>query len=233
MTMTISWLFIFAISYKVTPALGFSSVSQRSCIFDTTRCKAIGSKLFGPEDDFDDEIGRLEPYGTVGSGMELAQDFFKEVRQRGQEATEEISTMEESTISISKGTSKSLEKASASETNVDATIGSGPFPKKKFTGSQELFYAQKPPSASYGGQARTPREMMMEREYQLVGRAERGIVIQAVVAVIALAFYIYIGLSGGIVSDSDGQNQFFGADDEIPFEQLMPVQRDREVSVWL
>ncbi len=74
---------------------------------------------------------------------------------------------------------------------------------------------------------------MLEREFLLVGRAERGIAVQAIIAVIALAFYVYIGLSGGIVSGADAQMQDFGADDEIPFEQVMPVQRDREVRVWL
>lgn len=76
--------------------------------------------------------------------------------------------------------------------------------------------------------------MMMEREFQLVGRAERGIAVQAVVAVLALVFYIYVGLSGGIVSGLDAQTEDFGGDDEImPFEQVVPVQRDREASVWL
>ena len=72
----------------------------------------------------------------------------------------------------------------------------------------------------------------MEREYNLVDRAERNIAFQAVLAVAALAFYIFVGLSGGI-SSGDAVVDDFGADDEIPFEQLIPVQTDRETSVWL
>ena len=73
----------------------------------------------------------------------------------------------------------------------------------------------------------------MEREYELVGRAEQGIVVQAAAAVAALIFYIYVGMSGGIVSGDEAMMESFGADDEIPFEQLMPIPSDREVSVWL
>ena len=78
---------------------------------------------------------------------------------------------------------------------------------------------------------RTPREVMMEREYQLVDRAERNIGIQAAFAVLALAFYIYVGLSGGISSRLDEPD--LGADEMMPFEQLAPTPRDRENTVWL
>jgi hypothetical protein len=88
-----------------------------------------------------------------------------------------------------------------------------------------------PPRTSSGQQS--PRAQMMERELDLVGQAERGIAIQAVFAIVALCFMIYIGLSGGIVSGDSATNQDFGGDDELPFEQLMPVQVDREASVWL
>lgn len=74
---------------------------------------------------------------------------------------------------------------------------------------------------------------MMEQEFKLVGRAERGIAIQAVFAVVALCFMIYIGVSGGIVSGDSAVNEDFGGEDQLPFEQLMPVQTDREASVWL
>ena len=71
----------------------------------------------------------------------------------------------------------------------------------------------------------------MEREYRLVGQAERNIVIQTGIAVLALAFYIYIGVSGGIVSGNGGAD--FGVEDEIYFEEIVPLPSDREVSVWL
>jgi hypothetical protein len=72
---------------------------------------------------------------------------------------------------------------------------------------------------------------MMEREFRLAGRgAGLGLGLQAGVAVFALIFYIYVGLSGGIVS-ADGAD--FGGDDTIEYEQVIPVPRDTERSVWL
>ena len=72
----------------------------------------------------------------------------------------------------------------------------------------------------------------MEREYRLVERAERNLLVQGGFAALALAFYIYIGLSGGINRSEESLNDF-GGDDLIPFEQVAPIQRDKESSVWL
>lgn len=227
-----------------------SRKTQPSSVFHTSSrwstAHILRSKLFGPEDGFnknddddddddDDDISRINPNGLESAGGEaMAQNFFKELRKREQGQENESSTTTDEKIrsrSAFPGTSESSESSSTPPSE------SSPLPKKKFTGMQESFYAQQrlsSTSTSSGGQARTPREMMMEREFQLVGRAERGIAVQAVVAVLALVFYIYVGLSGGIVSGLDAQTEDFGGDDEImPFEQVVPVQRDREASVWL
>ena len=74
---------------------------------------------------------------------------------------------------------------------------------------------------------------MMEREYRLVGRAERNIFFQAGIAVLALIFYLYVGFNGGIVSGEEALSDDFGGDDYLPFEELVPVQSDREQSVWI
>ena len=194
----------------------------------------LHSKLFGSNGDFDDNMGNIGD-SSVG-GDTLAKDFFKEMRKReGTLQTTEASSQTDSDDEIifriqNPGMENSVIRASAVDNN--AAVNSAP--TRKFTGQESFFKdARRPSVPGNGAQGRTPREMMMEREYQLVGRAERGIAIQAVVALIALAFYIYVGLSGGIVSGPDAQVQDFGAADEIPFEQLMPVQRDRDVSVWL
>lgn len=204
----------------------FSCNLSRTPVFSL---RPLSSKLFGPDDDFDDNIGRIGESSTGGDSM--VNDFFKEVKKREEtlQSTETSSGIEDDIISKIQNTDAEpwLLKAPTAESDGDYVP-----PTKKFTG-QERFYAPRPSVPGTGLSRQTPRETMMEREYQLVGRAERGIVVQAIIAVMALVFYIYVGLSGGIVSGTDAQMRDFGADDEIPFEQLMPVQRDREVSIWL
>ena len=213
---------------------GFAPVTRRSWTLEASRGTGVlRSKLFGPEDDFHDEIGRIE---GEDAGKDLTNDFYEEMRRREEKsATAALPKVEDDNTEKTpeKQSSSSFMMGSNEASSLDET-SNNPLPKKKFTGQRDDFYAQRPPGASTGGKSRTPREIMMEREYQLVGRAERGIFAQALVAVLALAFYIYVGMSGGIVSGRDAQTEDFGgADEEIPFEQLMPVQRDREVSVWL
>ena len=101
---------------------------------------------------------------------------------------------------------------------------------------------------------------MMRREYDLVSRASSdGLFLQAIIAVIALAFYAYVGLTGGIVSgggaipdndtseattpntmldngNRDTANSLRDAymnEDMLPPENFIPIQRDTETSVWL
>ena len=73
---------------------------------------------------------------------------------------------------------------------------------------------------------------MMEREYQLVEQAERGIVIQAIFAMVLLIVYISVGLSGGISSGGGSDNDDFTYDDVL-LEQVIPVPQEREISVWI
>jgi len=195
--------------------------------------RPLYSKLFGPNGDFDEDRGSTGD-SNIG-GETLAKDFFNEMRKREEtsKAADQSSQTDNEDEIIFRIQNPGVE-SSITRTSRMVNNEAGSAPTRKFTGQESFFKnAQRPSVPGNGAQARTPREMMMEQEYQLVGRAERGIAVQAVVAVIALAFYIYVGLSGGIVSGPDAQMQDFGADDEIPFEQLMPVQRDREVSVWL
>jgi len=196
----------------------------------------LQSKLFGPEEE--------SLNSDSSGGADLAKDFFQELRQRNLNLEEMEETLSPNYNANGSTNTNMLSNSKASSlpgpsigTDDLTDQSTSPVIRRKFTGKQpdeqRSFFAQDQISSPSSGQARTPREMMMEREYQLVRRAENGIIGQAIVAVLALAFYIYVGLSGGIVSGRDAQMEDWGADDEIPFEQLMPVQRDREVSVWL
>lgn len=229
-------------AYLLSKSLSSSSISR-----GLSHGPILFSKLFGPEGDFEDEMESIgDPYTSSG-GDDLARDFYNELQKRKKQtlnSSSEATIMSQDEIiariqNAAAPTTTSKPQAVDSQRQGEETPTSSsnplsaPLPKKKYTG-QGSFYAQNPsPPGARGAQGRTPREMMMEREYQLVGRAEQGIAVQAVIAILALAFYFYVGLSGGIATGRDAQLGDFGADDEIPFEQLMPVQRDREVSVWL
>jgi len=57
--------------------------------------------------------------------------------------------------------------------------------------------------------------------------------IQAGIALFMLIFYIYIGMTGGIVSGDEAVDAIdtigdFGGNDSIQFEQIIPSQRDTE-----
>jgi hypothetical protein len=206
-------------------------------------CNPLLSNLSGPE-DFDDGIG--DPNGGFDSrtdGEALAKEFFRQQREREQTKLDasfgesvsqtQSNNNDATTMPIDKSRGLFDEPAGyAGQRNLDSNDG----PRKKFTGRREDSSTGTPQvfsSRSSVGQARSPREVMMEREYELVGRAERNLGLQAIFAVLALAFYIYIGATGGIVSDDAALSDDFGGDDTIFFEEIMPVQRDSETSVWL
>jgi hypothetical protein len=204
-------------------------------------------------EEFDDGIGDRSDNNMEGEA--LAKDFYKQLKQREQQQ------QEESDRSSSSSNSPRNKPKPAQETSLptlpeeearfieqepfskrrEVIVGTDGKPKiKRWTGQPSepaagipapgsLFSS--PPPTSSGQQS--PRSQMMEQEFNLVGRAERGIAIQAAFAVVALCFMIYIGLSGGIVSGDSAVNEDFGGEDQLPFEQLMPVQTDREASVWL
>lgn len=129
----------------------------------------------------------------------------------------------------------------AAARNSDRTDGSPfddpPNPRPKMTGLQRT--PPSPPGSRNGRrlrETRSPREAMMEREYKLVEGVERGLGLQAIVAVAALAFYLYVGSTGGIGGgEGAGSNvrDFGGDDSAVYFEEVMPIQRDSERTVWL
>ncbi|KAG7365158.1 hypothetical protein IV203_038361 [Nitzschia inconspicua] len=186
-----------------------------------------------------DETASLSSSSSpLPEGEELAKLFYRQIRQRqGQQeksATEPdnrtapILSEEQLRNQNAKPFSKRREMSVASSTsNSDRSV---PPSQRKYTGqSDSPLFGNVPP----GPRERSdPRRSMMEREVQLAGRgASLGLGVQAVFAVVVLTFYIYVGVSGGIVSG--GGDDDFGGDDVIEYEQVIPVPRDAEKSVWL
>lgn len=171
------------------------------------------SKLFGPGGDFDE--GK-----QVKEGEALAKQFYEQLRKR--EESQSQSTP-------SGGEIRDSEIATGNTTEAP------PRKKKKFTG-------QPPEPAKFGNDAgifgrsnqqgpRSPREQMMRREFDLVNRAEKGLALQAVLAVCILILYLYVGLTGGIQSGVDDFDM--GADDTIIDGLVLPERSDQEASYWL
>ena len=189
------------------------------------------SKLFGPDDDNDSDDNKERQ-----EGKELARQFYEQMRQReGDTASGSSNTADAS------NPPESVTSSSVSEETLKAPS------KKKFTGATTTIYTDNSVPASPFGSNRndndsfrssnpgrqTPREQMMEREFQLVGRAESGLKYQALLAVCVAIFYAYVGLTGGIQSggEIDAANNF-GGDDMIN-DIILPVARDVEASYWL
>jgi hypothetical protein len=193
-----------------------------------SRILFLHSKPFGDDPAFDDEIGKDIVESRKG-GEDLAKDFFKEMKKREQKEESESSSMPTSSPSL-ENQRNTMKMPQLIEEGEKA-------PGTKFTGrssqpSPERFMSSGRQTTAGPG-TRTPKEIMMEREYELVGNAEKGLAFQAAFAVLALTFYIYIGISGGITNRSQESLENFGGDDMLPFEQLVPLQKDRESSVWL
>lgn len=101
----------------------------------------------------------------------------------------------------------------------------------KYTGRSESGLGRPSTNDNSG---RSPRQAMMAREFELAGRGSGGsLALQAAVIAMAFIFYIYIGLTGGIVTGEEAATADFGGDDMIPFEQVVPRPRDSEPSVWI
>ena len=79
------------------------------------------------------------------------------------------------------------------------------------------------------------RENMMRREYELVSGAtgRTALTFQVGLALSMLVFFLYVGLTGGIVSGEDAIQMDFGGDDMLQFEDFIPVPRDFDKSVWI
>ena len=226
----------------------------------------LDSKLFDPSGDGnaesnkdDDELGTPlsgELSASMSGGQDLARQFYKQVQQN-----EKLKSIEEKRIDNDNELETEEEyyniNPPSSTTNTASTT--------KFTGQGYVppnsTPLPGPGSASSGssfGNADSsrpsPQDEMFKREFNLADRAASSIKFQAIFAVLALAFYIYIGATGGIVSggfDDDTEDFIFNADgtsrmmdsnslrrsymgeDMLPPEDFVPIQKDSETSVWL
>ncbi|KAL3945280.1 MAG: hypothetical protein SGBAC_000628 [Bacillariaceae sp.] len=184
----------------------------------------LSSPLFGEDANEEEIFGDSER--SMKDGEDMAKLFYKEMERR-EDLRKLIDATATPDITID---ANSKDDDTSTKESTDST---------KFTGQNSLPppqpFTRSPREAFLSGNnnpgPRSPREVMMQREYELVGRAEKNIGIQAAIAVVALTFYVYIGLSGGISSRLDGPD--LGADEMLPFEQMVPTQTDRENTVWL
>lgn len=218
----------------------------------------LSSPLFGEDANEEEIFGDSER--SMKDGEDMAKLFYKEMERRGDtsiaSSVQEISKDTPSSASASppsppsqirsrEDLRKLIDATATPDITIDANSKDDDTSTKestdstKFTGQNSLPppqpFTRSPREAFLSGNnnpgPRSPREVMMQREYELVGRAEKNIGIQAAIAVVALTFYVYIGLSGGISSRLDGPD--LGADEMLPFEQMVPTQTDRENTVWL
>lgn len=181
------------------------------------------SARFSTDDLFDD----LPSIGDAASpdGEALAKAFYQQIRQRKQQqqTEEEIKPDSPPERMLSKDDVKDMSQL-----------------VRKFTGQQGR--EQTTPSAGlfsgrgasvYSIPKNSPRQRMIDNEYNLVSRSERSLLIQIVATLSLLMLAIYIGMTGGISA-----NDWSSVPDSIDTSMegtmgVMPVPTDTETSVWL
>ncbi|KAI2489851.1 hypothetical protein MHU86_24727 [Fragilaria crotonensis] len=201
-----------------------SSTTQSSWAFMaklTSRKVSSSSSLFS-FDDFDD----LPSIGDAASadGEALAKAFYQQVRQRQETEGEND---QDPTRRLSREYGKDLSES----------------PVRKFTGQQAQQRVEETQQSAglfsgrgvsvYSIPKSSPRQRMLDNEYNLVGRSERSFVIQIVATLTLLTFAIYIGMTGGI-SDNDWSSVPDSLDTSMEGTiGTLPVPTDTEISIWL
>jgi len=233
-----------------------SFITKRHC--DTSTSTRIRSKPEGLE-FYDDGIGDISNRNNGNSDddslqqdshSDLASEFFKELNRRENEfdyLVEPPSLSREKEEQKEVSAEAARKESSFSEENI---IISKQTSQKKFTGRTNNDFDRSNQYSNYFGSSSTPssnnnnnsvRGEMMRNEFNLVSRVTgpTGLAIQAGIALFMLLFYIYIGMTGGIGSGDEAANaidaigDFGGDNNSIQFEQIIPVQRDTENSVFL
>ena len=219
------------------------------------------TSLYSKPEEYDDGIGDINNNRNTNSGDNgtssnsdgeaLAADFFKNIQKRQQDAADANGNAAISTSSPSGQSRRNEATSSLFESNdyynEKENQSPAPLPSKpkiKYTGrptdgnGNNYFGASNTgtPNNNANGNNNVVRQQMMRREYDLVsgttGRTALGL--QAGLALSMLLFFAYVWFSGGIVSGEEAINaDFGGGDDVIQFEQIIPVPRDTDNSVWL
>jgi hypothetical protein len=136
-------------------------------------------------------------------------------------------------------TSKSNNKSKQKFTGKTNNIGSSRNTSNYFGGGGGSFSSS---STANSGNTNTNnnsngvREEMMRNEFNLVSAAtgKTSFIIQVGITLSMLIFFIYIGLSGGIVTGDDVETiRGAGVDDIIQFDQIIPIPTDTENTIWL
>ena len=241
------------LQYRFGESLLVGSHGRPSFRSTTSARSSMNSK---PE-EYDDGIGDIIPNSKTNSdGEDLAAEFYKNLQQRnrndidvGLGADDNRSSSNEASkdtpidlggskfpASMSPSSFRGRETSSLFETNDIYDNGDNnksPTPKIKFTGRQmdgnDYF------GRSSGDTNSNVRNEMMRREYELVSgsTSKQAFIFQVGLALSMLTFFIYIGLTGGIVTGEEATQMDFGGDDMIQFENIIPVPRDSDNSVWI
>ena len=179
---------------------------------------------FSADDLFDDLPSIGDAAGPDGEA--LAKAFYQQIRQREQKIYEDAKLdSPPARIPTREDEGKAMSQSPVI---------------RKFTGQQNR--DETSPSAGlfsgrgvsvYSIPKNSPRERMIENEFNLVGRSERSFLIQIVATLTLLTLAIYIGMTGGISA-----NDWSSVPDSIDTSMegtmgVMPVPTDTETSVWL
>eukprot|EP00533_Pseudo-nitzschia_delicatissima_P013939 CAMPEP_0197271616 /NCGR_PEP_ID=MMETSP1432-20130617/8795_1 /TAXON_ID=44447 /ORGANISM="Pseudo-nitzschia delicatissima, Strain UNC1205" /LENGTH=183 /DNA_ID=CAMNT_0042737053 /DNA_START=127 /DNA_END=675 /DNA_ORIENTATION=+ len=181
--------------------------------------------LSSKPEEYDDGIGDITNPKTDSDGEDLVAEFYKSIKER-----EDLDANSDSGKSVKAAndpkSSSSLNRGGTSslfDTNdyYDSEENK-PERKLKFTGRDysgaDYFGASANNNDSGNNRV---RETMMRREYELVSGAtsRSAFTLQVGLALSMLIFFLYIGLSGGIVT-GDAALIDYGGDDMIQFEQI-------------
>jgi hypothetical protein len=238
------------LQYRFRESLLVGSHGRPSFRSTTSARSSMNSK---PE-EYDDGIGDNPNPKTNSDGEDLASEFYKILQKRkdidvslGADDNRSSLNKAAKDTPIDLGDSKSpssmspssfgrRETSSLFETNddYDGEENKSPTPKVKFTGrpmdGNDYF------GGSYNVDTNNNvREEMMRKEYQLVSgsTSKQAFIFQVGLVLSMLTFFIYIGLTGGIVTGEEATQMDFGGDDMIQFEQIIPIPRDSNDSVWI
>ena len=202
----------------------FSSTTQSSWAFMARlSSRTVSTSALFSLDDFDD----LPSIGDAVSadGEALAKAFYQQVRQR--QETEEENEQDPARRLSSREYGKDVPQS----------------PVRKFTGQQQQQRIEDTQQSAglfsgrgvsvYSIPKNSPRQRMLDNEFNLVGRSERSLLIQIVATLTLLTFAVYIGMTGGI-SDNDWSSVPDSIDTSMEGTiGVMPVPTDTEISVWL
>lgn len=218
-------------------------VSSGDAFFTAVPSRISHSRLLLAE-DFDD----FSSVGDTGDapdaeGEALAKAFYQQVRERKTEQEQEEKKSEPRTLSEEEARSlnrKPFGRRQEVIAGKDAGTTPSPRTKRKYTG-QTTSGSDIPSAGLFSGKgasvysvpSASPRERMMRNELDLVGRAEKSLLIQIATTLGLLSLGIYIGLTGGIDAN-DWSSVSDSLDTSIEgIEGVIPVPTDTEASVWL